>query len=342
MKAAITDGRGRVWLEETPIPTPNEHQCLCKMLACATCTGTDLKHIDNRLPWEQRYPGILGHESIGRVVKAGARVRRFRVGDLVLRPTAAYPGESLAGYSSLWGGFAEYGLITDIAALKADQPDAEVNPYARYQLAVPDLPGVEPRDWTMTITLKETAGYLESVGVRLYRSLAILGSGAVALSLCRLAKILGAYPVVVVGRRDAPLRYAREVIGADFVVNSAKEDAAARVRELTGGGADFLIDTTGDAAFAAACAAGLNETGKIAGYATYPPGDSLADRVSPERLIQGQTGEDAAHQYLIDCVRLNLLDLKRFYSHALPFARIAEGFEMLRRKEAFKIVFEIE
>ncbi len=342
MKAAVTDGKGKVWIAEVPRPRPGEYQCLCKTLACATCTGTDLKHIHDKLPWEQKYPGILGHESIGRVIEVGPGVRNLNAGDLVLRPAAVYPGESLGEYSSMWGGFAEYGLVTDRAALLADRPDSAPNNYTRFQLAVPELPGVSPGDWTMIITLKEVAGYIHSVGVGFGKSLAILGSGPVALSMCRHAKIFGAWPVIVVGRREAPLAYARDVIGADFVVNSRSENVVNRIRELSGGGVNLVIDTTGNLEFATACAAALDRDGRIAGYATYPRGAKLADHLPAERIAAGQTGEDAAHRYLVDCVRLGLVRLSDFYDATLPFSKIAEGFAALERKEHFKIVFTME
>ena len=59
-----------------------------------TCTGTDQKHLHNTLPWAQSYPGVLGHESVGQVISLGAKVKQFAVGDLVLRPTAVYPGDA--------------------------------------------------------------------------------------------------------------------------------------------------------------------------------------------------------------------------------------------------------
>jgi len=36
-----------------------------------------------------------------------------------------------------------------------------------------------------------------------------------------------------------------------------------------------------------------------------------------------------------------MLRLDDLYSHKLPLRMIAEGFEMIERKEAFKIVFEM-
>jgi threonine dehydrogenase-like Zn-dependent dehydrogenase len=343
MKAAITDGKGGVWLAETPVPEPNEYQCLCKMLACATCTGTDQKHLHNTLPWAQDYPGVLGHESVGQVIRRGAKVTQFAVGDLVLRPTAVYPGERLGDYTSLWGGFAEYGLVTDGPAFLADHPTARPSNYTRFQQKLPSSPLLSPADATMLITLKETASYVASVGVRLSSTLVILGSGAVALSMCRFAKIFGAYPVIVVGRRDEPLAYAVERIGADFTINVRDEDLVGGVRAITGGqGVEFVIDTTGDAEFLRDALPVLSATGKAAAYATYPSPDTIPQTIAPAKLVVGRTGEDVAHQYLLDAVRLGLVTLADFYSHRLPFHQVQEGFALLRSKRAFKVVFEME
>ena len=123
MKAAITNGEGKVWIEDIPAPVPNDYQCLCRNLVCASCTGTDKKHIHNKLPWAQKYPGILGHESVGVVVETGAKVKNYQVGDMVIRPTPAYPGTTYHGFTSLWGGFSELGLVTDAAAVAADGAD---------------------------------------------------------------------------------------------------------------------------------------------------------------------------------------------------------------------------
>ncbi|MBN2449403.1 MAG: zinc-binding dehydrogenase [Lentisphaeria bacterium] len=343
MRAAITDGKGAVWLDDTlPVPHPAPCQCLCRVLACASCTGTDLKHIHDKLPWQQSYPGILGHESIGEVVAVGAKVRAYAVGDWVLRPTPVYPGTSLGAYSSMWGGFSEYGLVTDVAALRADEAEAAPSNYTRYQLPVPRIAGISAADWTMIITLKETAGYAASVGTRLNTSVAVLGAGSVGVAMMRVAKVLGAMPVLAVARRDEQLAYATDVIGADGAVNVSKGQAAERLRDLSGGGVDRIIDTSGSLELVAECLPALKQDGKAAGYATYPRGASFASAVPPERLIPGRTGEDTCHDWMISAVRLGLFRLGDFYSERLPLDRIAEGFARLEQKRTMKIVFEME
>jgi threonine dehydrogenase-like Zn-dependent dehydrogenase len=313
------------------------------MLACATCTGTDTKHIHDKLPWKQSYPGILGHESIGEVITVGAKVKAYALGDWVLRPAAVYPGETLAGFTSMWGGFAEYGLVTDGTAVRADSPGATVNNYARFQLVVPRQLGVGAADWTMIVTLKETASYAASLGVTLNSRVAILGAGSVGIAMMRFAKVLGATPLIGVARRDEQLAYARDVVGADAVVNASREDPVPRLRELSGGpGLDLIIDTSGDPEFVARCLPALSDQGKVAGYATYPRGDVLANHVPAARVATGRTGEDVAHDYMIDAVRLGLVRLRDYYTEALPLGAIAEGFARLESKRAMKIVFEME
>jgi threonine dehydrogenase-like Zn-dependent dehydrogenase len=343
MRAAITDGQGKVWVGEVPKPEPGPYQCLCRTLACATCTGTDSKHIHDKLPWKQTYPGILGHESIGQVVAVGAKVTAYALGDWVLRPAAVYPGETLGGFSSMWGGFAEYGLVTDAAAVRADTPDAAVNNYTRFQLVVPHDLGVSPADWTMIVTLKETASYVASLGVTLNSRVAVLGAGSVGIAMLRFAKVFGATPLLAVARRDEQLAYARDVVGADAVVNVRDADPVPRLRELSGAnGLDLIIDTSGDPGFVARCLPALGERGKVAGYATYPRGDALANHVPADRVATGRTGEDSAHDYLIDAVRLGLVNLRDYYTEVLPLSQVAEGFARLESKRAMKIVFEME
>ena len=86
----------------------------------------------------------------------------------------------------------------------------------------------------------------------------------------------------------------------------------------------------------------LSDSGKAAAYALYESSGAVQDAIDADRLITGRTGEDLAHQYLCDCVRLGLVNLSDFYSHRLPFSQLEEGFAMVADKTAFKVVFEME
>jgi len=339
MKAAVTEGKGDIRIVEVPVPEPGPYQCLCKISACATCTGTDLKIIHEKLPWKQDYPGIVGHESIGTVIETGAKVRYIKNGDIRLRPTAVYPGKKSGDYYSLWGGFAEYGLVTDARALKEDFPDTQAG-YEQYQLEVPAAMNLTPAEAIMLITLKETAGYVADMKVTLNKSVVVLGAGSVASAMCLFSKLLGAYPLIAVARRNAPLKKIRR-FGANFTVNNAKEDMVKRVMEITGGrGADFIIDTAGDVKFFKEAMGMLGKDGKISPYATFTSADAIKD-VDETKIVRSNTGEVAAHNYMLDLVRMKKVNLKNFYSHIMPFSEIEKGFEMIEKKKASKIVFEM-
>jgi threonine dehydrogenase-like Zn-dependent dehydrogenase len=339
MKAAVTEGRGDIRIVEMPVPKPGLYQCLCKISACATCTGTDIKIIHEQLPWKEEYPGIVGHESIGTVIETGDRVRYIKKGEIRLRPCAIYPGMKFGDYYSLWGGFAEYGLITDARAMKEDNPDTQTG-YEQYQLEVPADLNISPAEAIMLITLKETAGFVAEMKVGLNRSVVVLGAGSVASAMCLFSKLLGAWPLIVIARRDEPLENMRR-FGANFTINNAKEDMKKRVVELTGGkGTDFIIDTAGDVKFFTDAVGMLAENGKIAPYATFTSADAIKG-VDETKILKANTGEVAAHNYLLDLVRLKKANLKDFYSHTMPFVDITKGFEMIKKKEASKIVFEM-
>ncbi len=339
MQVAITEGQGDIRLVTVAVPEPGPYQCLCKTLACAICTGTDMKIISGKLPWPVEYPGIVGHESVGVVLKTGGKVRYIKEGAMYLRPTAVYSGTKFGGYFSLWGGLAEYGLVTDTQALLEDTPGAQLG-YEQYQMKIPDDVKISAPEATMVITLKETAGYVMNMKISLNNSVVVLGSGPVAMAMCFFSKICGAFPLVVVGRRDAPLNY-MSGFGANFTVNNEKEAMVRRVGEITGGqGVDYIIDTTGDEKLVAESCQMLAAGGKIAPYGVLPRQDALKN-VDARKILKANTGEVPTHDYMFDLIRLNLLDLKSFYSHIMPFGDLSRGFEMIKRKTASKIVFEM-
>lgn len=107
--------------KQIPVPAPESHQVLIKVIACGICR-TDLHIIDGEL-LHAKLPLVQGHEIIGRVVAAGNKVSSLKVNDLVGVPWLGYTcghckfcqmgKENLCdnalftGYT-IDGGFAEY------------------------------------------------------------------------------------------------------------------------------------------------------------------------------------------------------------------------------------------
>ena len=81
MRAMAVEAPGRpLAARECAVPEPGPEDVLVRVLACGVCR-TDLHVADGDLPHPGR-PVIPGHEIVGEVVACGARVSRFRPGDL--------------------------------------------------------------------------------------------------------------------------------------------------------------------------------------------------------------------------------------------------------------------
>lgn len=89
MRAMILESTGGpLHLQEVPVPKPEPDQVLIQIDACGVCR-TDLHILDGDLT-EPKLPLIPGHEIVGTVVKVGAYVNRFDVGERVGVPWLGY------------------------------------------------------------------------------------------------------------------------------------------------------------------------------------------------------------------------------------------------------------
>ena len=342
MKAIETDGKGQVRIVEVPRPVPGAGQCLCRITACATCSGTDRKLVHGALPWADTYPALLGHESVGTVVECGPGVQSLAVGDRVLRPCVAYPGTRHGTLASWMGGFAEYGIVTDPAARTLT---AEEDPfgYARYQQRLPREAAVSDADATMLIMLKEVAGSTVGAGIGSGHRVLVLGAGGVARAMCFFSKLLGASQVIAAARRDAPLQACRKC-GADALVNTSRQILTEEVQRLTGGhGVDFVMDAAGNVELALEAATLLADGGVLASYATLDGGGQFPRELvrarGTWRMLETAVGEDAMHERMLAWVADSRIPFANFYSHLMPFQNFTEGFRMLEERQADKIVF---
>jgi L-iditol 2-dehydrogenase len=94
----------------------------------------------------------------------------------------------------------------------------------------------------------------------------IAGVGNIGLCMLQIAKMQGAGQLIAIDTRQYRLDLARE-FGADVTIDVSKEDAVARVRELTDGyGADVYIEATGNPA---AVEMGLQLIRKLGTYVEF-------------------------------------------------------------------------
>lgn len=75
-------------------------------------------------------------------------------------------------------------------------------------------------------------------------SVVVFGAGAVGLSAVMAARIAGCTTIIAVDVQPARLALARE-LGATHALHAREEDVLARIKDITGAGADCAVEATG-------------------------------------------------------------------------------------------------
>ncbi|MDT7529118.1 aryl-alcohol dehydrogenase/geraniol dehydrogenase (NAD+) [Sphingopyxis italica] len=127
-----------------------------------------------------------------------------------------------------------------------------------------------------------------SLGIRPGQSLAIFGGGAVGLSALLGALAVGAGPVIVVEPNTERRALALELGAAHVIDPAATEDVLAAVKELSGGGVNHALDTTGIPAVVAVAVETTVAHGTV-GLVAVPPPEAMLPANMMSMLVRGTT-----------------------------------------------------
>ena len=239
MRAAVV----RNFNEDLSIETVADPICpdngvVLEVAACGVCRS-------DYHGWVGKHPkvengSILGHEYCGTVVEAGPNAQH-KVGDRLIAPfilacggcPACHTGVSNACENAIVPGFGAPGAYAEFVAVPFDHNLVHLPETMSPALAA----GLGCRVTTAWHALTDRAN------VRAGEWVAVHGTGGIGLAALLLAKMLGAR-VVVVDIVEEKLTHAKS-LGADAAVNAAEMDAAAAIREITGGGAQVSIEALG-------------------------------------------------------------------------------------------------
>jgi len=343
MKALAFYKDGTMKVEQLPKPEMGDYHALVQNLSCGICNGTDFKLIHGDFKGFDTYPAILGHESVGRIVEVGSKVTSFKPGDLVLRSILETTGDER--FASGWGSFAEYGLIGDIAAMKADGRDDYYDIYLAQQIVPSDF---DPHEAVMLITLKEVLSGLQRFGVGQGHSVLIHGAGPVGLSMVKFAKLKGADPVVV-SEPNASRRERAYKLGADIVFDPTSEDLVTKAKSIEADGFDFLIDAVGINKLMTESLKIVKFNGKVGVYGIAAQTNCEIDwEAAPYNwaihFVQWPTFEDeaAVHDEVVKYVQSGEIVLSDFVTHVIPgLDRFQEGFDTVSSQEGVKITIDL-
>jgi alcohol dehydrogenase len=279
-------------LEELDLDEPGPGEVLVKVEAAGLC-HSDLSVIDGSRP--RPTPMVLGHEAAGVVESAGREVPNLKEGDRVVfsftpmcgrciyclsgRPALCENGARSNGDGTLLGGgvrfrtasgrpvlhhlgvsaFSEHTVVSSASCVKID---SQIPPTKAALFGCALMTGV--------------GAVINTAQARPGRPAVVFGLGGVGLSAVMGAALAGCNPIVAVDLHDSKLKLARSV-GATHAIK-AGESAVAEIREVTGGGAEYAIESVGSADVLAQAYAATRRGGKT--LAVGLP--------HPERMLQLQ------------------------------------------------------
>lgn len=331
MKAAVVVERGRMEVIDLPAPEISDYEALCEMLYGATCSATDL-HVIEGCPWNVRYPRILGHESIGRVVEVGKKVKNYKVGDLVTRVGAPdYP--KLGIFADGWGGYSEYGVAIDHWAIKKDGADVKYHFDTSVHQVIPA--DYDPAESTMFITLRETYSYISRLGFKTDENILIIGSGANAFAYALHSKLKGLGDIVMIGsesRRDKAF-----LCGATDYYDYRDENYSVELRKKYPRNFDIIIDAVGNSPALDKVLGTIKYNGTVGIYGLDEFAATNMNPFSagvPFRFYNENYVEYESHQKILEYYKEGNLNTGAFMdlSNPFPLTEINKVFDMIKNK----------
>lgn len=358
MKAWVLGGPEELRLVEKPVPEPGPAEVLLRVDAVAIC-GTDVEiltkglpaWINGGLPFNKNF--TPGHEYMGTVVKLGAGVDEYAVGDRVAVEVHAgcgrcercrmgmYTschnygmnyGESNKGHRANGfttdGGFAEYAInhVNTLIRIPDEMSDAEA---------------------TLIVTAGTATYGLDVLGGLIAgESLVVTGPGPIGLMSVAVGKALGAQPLILTGTRDARLNIGTR-LGADYVVNVRKEDPVEAVKRITGGkGVHYVMECSGAPNALNEAMDMVNRGGRIclAAFPGEPVPVDLAKLVRNNIYVYGIRGEgQSASRRAAAFMLQKRFDAKLLHTHTFSLEELPTAFRYARERieDAIKVVLKV-
>ncbi|XP_041280407.1 alcohol dehydrogenase 1-like [Onychostruthus taczanowskii] len=349
-RAAVAWALGKpLSVEEVEVAPPKAGEVRIKIVATGIC-HTDDHILKGSLP-NVEFPVIPGHEGAGIVESIGEGVTSVKPGDKVIPLTIPQCGEcsffepqnllpdktsrfSCKGkqiHHFLWiSTFAEYTVVPEYAVAKIDT--------------------AAPLDKVCLFGCGFSTGYgaaINTAKVKPGSSCAVFGLGGVGLSVVMGCKAAGASRIIAVDINKDKFAKAKE-LGATDCINPRdfKKPIQEVLTEMTGQGVDYSFEAIGLADTMIAALASCNmSTGVFVMVGELDSGSEIS--IDPMLLLTGRTwkGTVLGGWKMRECIPKLVSSYleKKFNSdslitHTLPFAKVNEGFELLRAGKSIRTV----
>jgi threonine dehydrogenase-like Zn-dependent dehydrogenase len=335
MTVPVFQGEGLLEYQERPIPQlEHPKDVLVKIAACGIC-GTDLNILATP-PAHQAPPGIiLGHEAVGVVEKVSTEVIDLEPGHRVVIAPRITCGECRYCRRGLDNQCTNYRTI-------GTKIDGAFAPYLRapqralYRIssdvAIDDAVFFEPLSCVM--------GAAKRAPIQAGDNVVVIGAGPMGLLFAMMYRALGAGRVIAADVAPNRLDFARKT-GVDETLNPNEVDLANAVMDLTGLGADLVVDAVGNQIAAAAQLA--RRGGQVVLFGLRPHDNPQVNQYTITRndlTLHGVFAGLNPFDQTVQLLESGRMHPSQLITHHLPLAELEGGIRLMRSGEAIKVIVE--
>ena len=341
MKAVVKydNVAGATEVREVPVPSIGPDDVLVETAYIGIC-GSDPHMHHNKVSYKVNVPLILGHEFAGVIAAVGANVTGWKVGDRVTSETHAdFCGKCVLCRTNNYHVCRErkgYGFQIDGAFAKY------VRVPSRILHKVPDNVSLKEAALTEPLCVAYSS-LVKHSPLKPGDLVVIIGPGPIGLLCTKIASILGASDIVVVGTDgdDARMEIAKKM-GATMTINSSQQDPVPIIMGMRDGyGANLVVDAAGFSPTLKLSLDVVRPCGQInkIGWGPGPVGFSLDQLISKAATLQGTFSHnwDVWEKCLV-LMGERTVDLGEVITHELPLDQWQKGFDLMETKEGLKIV----
>ena len=248
MKAVVYKGKGKIALENRPVPKIQDDRDAIIKVTLTTICSSDIHIKHGAVP--RAVPGtILGHEFVGRVVETGSAVKKINPGDRVSVNVETFCGECF---------FCKRGFVNNCTdpdggwalGCRIDGGQAEYVriPFADNGLTV--IPDHVPDEQALfNGDILSTGYWAAKIGeLNPADTVAVIGAGPTGLCTMMCARLYTPARIIAIDTDEYRLNLAKEKGLADITLVPGRDDPEKVIKELTDGrGADTVFEVAGGA-----------------------------------------------------------------------------------------------
>ncbi len=349
MQAVVCHGPGDYRLQYVDTPEAGPGDVLVEVGACGVCASDVKCYHGAPSLWggEKPYvkaPVIPGHEFIGTVVElgVGAEDLGVRVGDKAVAEQI-FPCRACRFCRSGQYWMCERNYVFGFQGGVDDGGFAE---YMRYPFGsiVHRVPREIPDEHAVMIEPLSCAIHaVQRARIELGDFVVIAGMGPLGLCMLQVARMKNPGRLVALDTRDRRLELA-ERLGADMVINVAREDAVKTVKGLTGGyGCDVYIEATGYPEAVPQGLEMLRKLGRMVVFGVFREPATVDWSIIGDRKeldIYGSHLGPYCYPLAIEYIRTGKVRVDRIVTHVFPLSDFRKAFEYSEKglEGAIKVV----